>query len=275
MSLFQSIFLGIVQGLTEFLPVSSSGHLVIFQHFLDVDEASLAFDVAVHVGTLLSIFTVYRVLLFKVVQAGFQFTKDRIWTPEVHLIYFVILGSIPTAIMGFGLKDFFESLFANLDAVAFFLLLTGMILFFTRFSKTETGPSMDALHSGRLQQFSGLNFKKALLIGIAQGFAIAPGISRSGATIATGILLGVPRNEAAMFSFVLSIPAILGAGLLEFKDVTWTAQVAVPMVTGLISAYLFGLLGLWLVLRVVNKGRLEVFSVYLWLLGTGLLLWRA
>lgn len=274
MSVFQSIILGIVQGLTEFLPVSSSGHLVVFQDLLGVVSHSLAFDVAVHIGTLLSIFTIYRNLMLRLIKGLVAVSKTRAWTPESRLMFLVFVGSIPTALIGFGLKDMFEQLFNSIQAVSIFFLVTGGLLFLTRFADSEPGPALQDSKNVNLDSVFQISVFKALVIGFSQGLAIAPGISRAGTTIATGMLLGIPRNLAAMFSFILSVPAILGAGLLEFKDITWTSEVAVPMAVGLVTAYLFGLIGLWAVLKVVRQGRLEVFCIYLWVLGIGLLLFR-
>lgn len=274
MSVFQSIILGIVQGLTEFLPVSSSGHLVVFQDLLGLVSHSLAFDIAVHIGTLLSILTIYRTLVWRLLKGVVAVGKTRKWTAESRLVFLVIIGSIPTAIIGFGLKDTFEQLFNSLQAVAIFFLVTGGLLFATRFAKSDPGPSLQSSKNVNLDSVFEISIFKALVIGFSQGLAIAPGISRAGTTIAAGMLLGLPRNLAAMFSFILSIPAILGAGLLEFKDVSWTPEVVLPMCVGLITAYLFGLIGLWAVLKVVRQGRLEVFCIYLWILGISLLLFR-
>lgn len=274
MSFFQSIILGIVQGLTEFLPVSSSGHLVLFQYFLGIEQHSLAFDIAVHIGTLLSIFTIYRRLIGRIVFQLFSYLKTRSMTAEVRLFLLVVVGSVPTALIGFGLKDMFESLFSNLGAVAVFFSITGTLLFVTRFRKKNANDNIQDFRNANLESVFQISYFKALVIGFSQGLAIAPGISRSGTTIATGLLLGLPRNLAAMFSFILSIPAILGAGLLQFKDMQWSPEVAIPMLTGLLTAYIFGLIGLWAVLKVVRQGKLEFFSVYLWLLGIGLLIYR-
>lgn len=264
MDYFQAFFLGLVQGLTEFLPISSSGHLVIFQKLVGIKEHSIPFDVAVHLGTLLSIFTLYFAAFRQIVLELIRFPIKREMSPGVRLTLLVILGSIPTAIIGFSLKDFFESLFFSPQAVGIFLSITGVLLFFTRGVNTQQGQT----HISDMKGLEEVKPWKAIVIGIAQGAAIAPGVSRSGTTIATGLFLGLSRTHAALFSFMLSVPAILGAGVLQLKDVTaWGGITLTTLSIGFFSAYLFGLLGLWGVLHLVRKGRLEFFSYYLWIVG--------
>lgn len=266
----QAFFLGVVQGLTEFLPVSSSGHLVVFQKILEVDNNSLVFDVAVHLGTLLSVVTVYRSQIWKILKDLFAYFKNRQINQGVHLFVVVVIGSIPTALIGFTLKDLFESLFSNLFAVGLFFCVTGVLLFLTR-GRTLASAKDDFSDLSGIEK---VTIKQALIIGVAQGAAIAPGVSRSGTTIATGILLGVPRKIAALFSFMLSIPAVMGAALLQLKDVANLDEgFLVSLSVGLVVSYFAGLVGLSGVLHFVKKGRLEVFSVYLWILGITCVIW--
>lgn len=269
MDWLQAIILGIVQGVTEFLPVSSSGHLVIFQKLVGIEQHSLAFDVAAHLGTLCSVITIYFGLIRSVAKETLAFPFRREVTPRVRLAFFVAAGSVPTAVIGLSLKDTFESLFSNLVAVGCFLIVTGTVLFLTRKSTSADGPT-DYRSAINIDQ---LTYQKALLIGVAQGMAIAPGISRSGMTIAAGLFLGLPSNVAAMFSFMLAIPAVLGAGILQLKDVTWSAGVVNSLATGFVVAYISGVVGLWMVLHFVKKGRLQVFSAYLWIVGLSAIWW--
>lgn len=270
MDYFQAIVLGIVQGLTEFLPVSSSGHLVLFQKFLGIDQHSIIFDVAVHIGTLLSVMTVYRKVLYQIFRRGMASISTRKIVGESHLILAVIIATVPTAIIGLSLKDLFESLFSNLMAVGICLIITGLILLFTKGkSPSKQNESLFSFDPSDLKKIS---FQSAFLLGIAQAAAIAPGISRSGTTIAAAIILGLPRNIAALFSFMLAIPAILGAGILQIKDIQSfsVAQIQV-MGAGLLISYLSGLLGLYAVLHLVKNGRLELFTAYLWILGVAVI----
>ena len=261
----QALILGIVQGLTEFLPVSSSGHLVLAQiwlgdQFLFLEEA-VAFDLVLHVGTLLPVLYYYRRDLVEILSA---FTKvspfDHPGGPwgwiqaDEHrwLAFLVVVGTIPTAIMGIALKDTFESLFHDPQPVCIALIFTGFLLMSTRFLERP---------DGRMRLTLGM----ALLIGFAQGFAITPGLSRSGTTIAVALLLGIERGQAARFSFLLSIPAILGAVVLVAKDgVTLPAEGTSALVIGFLSAMIVGYLALWMLVALVKRGGLYRFAFYLW-----------
>lgn len=270
MEWMEAVLLGVVQGLTEFLPVSSSGHLVLFQHFLGFEEHDLAFNVASHMGTLLSVITVYFYVLRRMTVETIKFPVHRQVNTESRLVGLVILGTIPTAIIGLSLKDTFEALFSNLLAVGVCLCLTGVLLFLT---KLRSGGQMNGVKFDSLESANMMTIRHALIIGVAQGLAIAPGISRSGTTIAVALFLGLPRHTAAMFSFMLAIPAILGAGLLELKDVEWSPDVMTSLGLGFFVSYLAGLVGLLTVLSFVKKGRLEVFSLYLWAVGGSVIIW--
>lgn len=271
MTWLESILLGLVQGLTEFLPVSSSGHLVIFQKLIGLPEHMLAFDIAVHMGTLFSVFVVYRYQILEVLNDLINFLKTKKLNQGANLFLMVVIGSIPTAIIGFTLKDMFERLFQSLLAVGIFLFITGFILLLTR--NKQMADEKDDFFS--LEGLEKLKWWHALIIGTAQGGAIAPGISRAGSTIATGILVGLSRKTASLFSFMLSIPAILGATLLEFKDIeNWSSEFITIMSVGFASAFVFGLIGLKVVLHFVKKGRLEVFTAYLWVVSFSIIAWH-
>lgn len=261
----QALILGVVQGLTEFLPVSSSGHLVLAQNwlgegFLFLQEA-VAFDLVLHVGTLLPVLYFYRAELKKIVQALFQgspFSHDggpiEWFRADEHrwLAFLVVVAMIPTGLMGIGLKDVFEQLFHDPRAVCGALFFTGCLLFTTRFF-------------GRGGTRRELTIGIALLIGLAQGFAITPGISRSGSTIAVALLLGLERDVAARFSFLLSIPAILGAVVLVMKDgVTLSSGTLPALGVGFVSSMLVGYGALWMLVALVRKGGLHNFAYYLW-----------
>jgi undecaprenyl-diphosphatase len=269
MTILSSIFLGIIQGLTEFLPVSSSGHLVLFQHLFQIHENQVIFDVAVHLGTLLSIITVYRHSLLNILIGCKDSIKQKNVNTSLKLILLIVVASIPTAIIGLVFKDFFEQLFSNLTAVAIAFAITGTLLFVTKKFQSES--------SGDLFQFDfveSVTYFQALVIGTVQGFAITPGISRSGITISSGILLKMNWTSAALFSFLMSIPAIAGASLLQFKDVIWEEFHWQPLIVGFVFSYLFGVFGLKVILKSIHKGRLYIFSYYLWGLSFLLLIYK-
>lgn len=270
MNWLDAIILGIVQGLTEFLPVSSSGHLVVGQKLLGFSHHDIAFDVVVHLGTLLAVLLVYKKEVSSIIRVFFR-NPLKNEENEVKAMYYCIIATVPTAIIGLLFKDKFEAIFQSPKSVGYLLVVTGFILLLTRFLSKQNDKDMESLTDG-LKHINSLNWWKALMIGFAQSFAIAPGISRSGSTIATAMILGVRKELAAMFSFMLSVPAILGATILQFKDVVWSEVNWTVMISGFISSFVFGYLGLIGVLKVLKKGRLDVFTIYLWILASWLIL---
>ncbi len=269
MSFWEAIFLGIVQGLTEFLPISSSGHLVIFQKILGLAEHDLTFDIVAHLGTLCSVLVVYRKVVWNIVGDCFTTVRHQKMSPGFQLVLFMFVASLPTGLIGFLFKDHFESLFNQLAAVGAFLCVTGVLLFATR--KVPASGSFGEVSVTALN--SQLSYAKAFTIGLLQGLAITPGISRSGTTIAAGLFLKLEKNSAALFSFLIAIPAILGAVVLQLRDMSWSGQSVSYLITGFFAAFVFGWLGLSAVLAAVRRGRLDVFSIYLWTVGGACLLW--
>ncbi len=258
MEIYQGIILGILQGLTEFLPVSSSGHLVLCQIYFNITEFGLVFDASVHMGTLGAVFIVFfkdirEILISLVHYAG---TRDASGHERnLALAAAIIVGSVPTAIIGFALKQFEHVLFTSSLLVGAMLIVTGSLLRVSR-------------HYYRIEQEEELTLSKAVIIGIAQGFAVIPGISRSGATIATGLFTGLDRMTSARFSFLLSIPAILGAQVISLKDMIESQGYIDPAtICGTIAAFIVGLAALKLLLRLVNTGKFHLFAPYCWLIG--------
>lgn len=250
MTTLQAFLLGIVQGLTEFLPVSSSAHLVVVQHLFGFKEPLVAFDVALHFGTLAALFVYFRRDLVQLVKNIF------VPGPATRLAFGIVIASIPTAFIGFTFKDWFETLFGSLQAVGFALLGTSALLWMTR--KREAGRR--EIGHGKVLDF--------LLIGSMQGFAIIPGISRSGATLVTGLLRGFKREDAFRFSFLLSIPAVLGAGILELRDGPLVNEMSrATLAAGFLAAAITGFLALGFLERIVKKGKLHRFAGYTLTLG--------
>lgn len=256
---YQAIILGALQGITEFLPVSSSGHLVLGQKLFGVNEPSLAFNIAMHLGTLLAIIVVFYADLKKIIFSLIECLKILIIkkefknNPEIKFISLIIIGSIPTAIIGLIIKKYAMSWFSSPAVVGLMLIITGIILWLSKYFKQELD----------LKDFSD---KKAFLIGISQGIAVIPGISRSGITVVLGLMLGIKRELAARFSFLLSIPAILGAAVLEFFE-TETLLLDQAVIYGTITAFIIGVLALFLLLKIVKQGKFYLFAPYCWLLG--------
>ncbi|MFK8136867.1 MAG: undecaprenyl-diphosphate phosphatase [Bdellovibrionales bacterium] len=262
MSNFEAILLGLVQGLTEFLPVSSSGHLVIGQKLLGFENHDLSFDIVAHLGTLLAVLVVYRRQIFEIIRLLVHSFRVKRWNNGSRITAWVIIATLPTAIIGLSFKDNFEALFNEPKSVAIALFCTAIILFCTKFVSPSRGTDLKHLSVGTLQ-LDRMSWWKAVFIGVAQSGAIAPGVSRSGSTIAGSLYLGLPADFAALFSFLLAIPAILGASILQFKDVAVGDLFQTYLVMGFISSFFFGYIGLRLVINFVKKGRIDIFSSYL------------
>jgi len=243
---------------TEFLPISSSGHLVFFQSLLGLKEPHLFFDVMLHLGTLLAVIVFFWKDIARMVRGSVSMLRGEGKDPqEGKLMFLILLATLPTGLMGVAFRDWFESLFSEPKLVGVMLLVTGWVLWATRYVR---GPG---------KGIKGMTWRDAVLIGIAQGIAIMPGISRSGATISTGFYCGLDRSLAGRFSFLLSIPAILGATVLEFPKIETIETIWVTLVgTGV--AFCVGLLSLKLLMRIIQVGRLFNFSYYCW--GMGLLM---
>jgi len=262
-----AVLLGIIQGLTEFLPVSSSGHLVLFQHLFGFQEQELFFDICLHVGTLVAIlFVFYREIaalittlfrlpaLIKAAGGPKALVREN---PEVRMILLIVVGTIPTGILGVLFHGIADQLFASPRLVGVMLMVTGCLLWLTR-TKRAAGRTLDRV-----------GLKDALLIGLVQGLAIIPGVSRSGSTIAISVLIGVDRELAGRFSFLLVIPAILGAlvmslepGIIEKSSVS-----AGSVLAGTAFAAVVGYFSLKILLHMVKTARLSVFSPYCWAIG--------
>jgi undecaprenyl-diphosphatase len=269
MEIYQAIILGILQGLTEFLPVSSSGHLVLGQIFFEISEPSLAFNISVHMGTLGAVVVVYftdiRSMLVSVLSGLAGLLKRQVIAIEsddhLRLALFILAGSIPTALIGLGLKQFEAVLFSSPLLVGAMLLVTGTILWVSRrfYRSGPVGIPLD--------------LKRALMIGVSQGLAVIPGISRSGTTIACGMFCGLDRQTAARFSFLLSIPAILGAELLSIlESLEKGVQLDAAVIYGTLTAFVSGLIALKLLIKLVNAGKFHLFAPYCWLIGILVLL---
>jgi len=243
---------------TEFLPISSSGHLVFFQSLLGLKEPHLFFDVMLHLGTLLAVIVFFWKDIARIVQGSMRMLREeKKDSPDGKLLLLIVLASVPTGLMGIVFRDWVESFFSEPKLVGAMLLVTGGVLWVTRYVR------------GQNKGVDGMTWKDALLIGVAQGVAIMPGISRSGATISTGFYCGLDRSLAGRFSFLLSIPAILGATVLEFPKIETIETIWVTLVgTGV--AFCMGLLSLKLLMGIIRAGRLFNFSYYCW--GVGLLM---
>lgn len=254
MDLIESITLGIVQGLTEYLPVSSSGHLVIFERLFDVEAHDLIFEVLLHLGTLLAVVIFFRKKLLQIIRSFFSYHLGRARSSDdkryALMGWYLILGTIPAAVVGLLAKDYIEMAFASAKWSAGMLLVTAAVLILTKWAKERDG---------------NLNIKRTILIGLAQAVAIMPGISRSGSTISTGMFLGVRKSEAAEFSFLLSIPAILGATVLKLPDFIGelgNTDLIENYLAGAAAAAIVGYLSIAFLMKVIQRGKFFYFGLY-------------
>ncbi|MBN2453390.1 MAG: undecaprenyl-diphosphate phosphatase [Candidatus Omnitrophica bacterium] len=242
MTLLQAVILGFVQGLTEFFPISSSGHLVIIQGLFGIKEPMLAFDIFLHAGSLVAVLIYFRRDIWNL------FTAQRM------MLLYLAAASVPTAIIGLMLKDAVEELFTRPHITGYMFMITGVLLI---------GASLyTAFTRRRIQGRVGL--ANALITGTAQGLAIIPGISRSGATIASGIMSGIGREQAFRFSFLLSIPAIIGAIMIKAHNITdGLLSANMPcFLLGAVTAMLTGLFSVSVLLKVVKSNKLYFFGIY-------------
>ncbi len=255
MSYLQSILLGILQGLTEFLPVSSSGHLAIAQHYLEgFSQPGLVFDVILHAGTMVAVAVYFRRDLTQLAASPFRSGEEAL--RYRRLLKLLVLASLPTAAIGLPLEDFFVRLFGNIPLVSAMLLVTGTLLFAAERFRRQGRKEAD------------LTWGDALVAGIVQGIAIIPGISRSGSTIAALLFKGVEGETAARFSFLMALPAIFGAALLSLRDAGNLAPGALPLyLAGGAAAFATGLLSIRFLLAVIRRRRLYAFALYCWAVG--------
>ena len=267
MDLLEALILGLLQGATEFLPVSSSGHLVLVPWWLGWDQPPLLFDVVVHLGTLVAVLIYFWRDWLTLSRAGLRALRKLSLTsinqdPDLRLVALLALGTIPAGVAGLLLDDVFEAAFSDPPLVAAFLLVTALLLALS-----------ERAHRADERTLSDLTARAALIIGAAQAVAIFPGISRSGSTIAAGMGQGLSRPAAARFSFMLATPAILGAGFVEGANaLTGSAEAGqellLPLLAGFIAAALVGYGCVWFLMRLLQRQRLYGFAAYCAAFGT-------
>jgi len=268
MDIIQAIIMGMVQGLTEFLPVSSSAHLVIAPELLGT-QSSLAFDTLLHVGTLVAVIGYFWKDITSMIKSFVsslldipqgKFKEGVADDPYKRLAWLVMVGTIPAGLMGVLFKSKFEALFNSVTIVGFFLLVTGVILW-----GSEWIAKRNIDKKGK--DVKEVSFTNSLVIGVFQGLAIAPGISRSGSTIAAGLFSGLERKLAARYSFLLSIPAILGAALIQAKDIVSFDANTEVLIAGFLSAAIFSYLAVKFMMGYIQKHSLNIFAIYCWIVG--------
>jgi len=259
-SVLSAVLLGVIQGLTEFLPVSSSGHLVLFQKIFGIEEPALLFDIMLHVGTLVAVFAVLWKDVWAILRKLFQ-----------PLTAYLIIATIPTVIIALALKDPIEKLFETAQFLGVCFLITSALL--------AAAELLSRRGADNLKKPGEMNWLDALVIGVMQAIAIVPGVSRSGATLSGALSRRLNRDFAARFSFLLSIPAILGAAVLQLKDIVKGGETAAgggigtgaismaAMIAGTLSAAVVGFFAVRLMLKIVREKSLWGFAIYTAILG--------
>jgi undecaprenyl-diphosphatase len=267
---WKAVILGIIQGLTEFLPVSSSGHLVLFGTLLQVEQPGMLLEIMLHLGTLIAVFLAFWPEVTLLARSGFTILRNPARAPQLvredancRLLLVIVLATIPIALVGLVADDWIVRFFDNPAFTGAMLCVTGGILFIA--ARTRKG----------VKPIEEISFPDGLLIGLGQALAVLPGISRSGTTIAAGMLRGVNRESAARFSFLLSIPAVLGSQVLAVKELLGSPNIgeSLPaLALGTIFAAAAGYLAIRLLLSTIRRGRLVYFVYYTWFVGLMVLL---
>jgi undecaprenyl-diphosphatase len=264
---FESFILGLVQGLTEFLPVSSSGHLALLQHYFGIDgDSVLTFTVLLHLGTLIAVFAAYRKIIWGLIKElcslikevftgkGFNLRKND--TRKLGVM--IIIASVPAALAGLLLEKYIDATFSSIIGIGICLIITGTLLFFA-----------ERIGRGK-RDLSKANFRNSFVVGLFQAIALLPGISRSGSTIVGGLLLGFTRELAVTFAFLISIPTVLGAVILKVPDAIKegiAGDMLVPSIIGVLVAAVAGFAAIKLMIKLVTGKKLYVFSIYTWAVG--------
>lgn len=248
MDTLQAIILGVVQGLTEFLPVSSSGHLQLANEILGTDlnpESNLTFSLTLHAATVLSTIVILWAEIWKLLKGIFS----RTFTAEQAYVLKIVISMIPVGIVGLFFKDYIEAAFSSIAVVGVMLLVTAALLTFAYYAKPR--------------QKEELSYRDAFIIGLAQAVAVLPGLSRSGSTIATGLLLGNKKESVAQFSFLMVLPPILGNALLDCLKGDFGGGVeTLPLVAGFVTAFITGCIACKWMIDIVKRGKLIWFAVY-------------
>lgn len=259
MNILEAIILGIIQGLTEFLPISSSAHLVLTEHILKIRLESIRFEVFLHLGTSFSVIIIFRQKIWKLIRSlRVIFIRDDSESEQnLRFLGLLMVGTVPAIVLGLSFGEYVEKAFSSSTVASSMLILTGIFLWLTKFSNVKREK---------------LNFADSVLVGLAQAFALLPGISRSGFTIGTALFRGVPREKSAEFSFLLSLPAVLGASVLKFKETLdqglFFDEIPLHLIGGGV-AFLFGYIAIKFLLDVLRKGKFQNFAYYC--LGVGIL----
>ena len=254
MDIFQSIILGITQGITEFLPISSSGHLILIPKIFGWQDSGLSFTIALHWGTLFGVIGYFYKDWLKIFKNAFIRADNTNESNQNKILYFIAIATIPGALAGYFFENYAETIFRNSTLVSITLIAAGIILFIS----DVTGK--------KIRQINSITLKSAIIIGFAQALAIIPGVSRSGITIAAALFLGLSRNDAARFSFLLATPIILGAGLIKLPSIL-NSGIDSIFIAGFLSSAIAGFLSIKWLLKYLQTKSYFIFVIYRIILG--------
>ena len=251
MTIFKAIILGIIQGVAEFLPISSSAHLIIFPYLFGQEESSLAFDVALHFGTMMAVLVIFFKDWWNLFIGAIKDIKNKKKTTNGKMFWYLVVATIPAAIVGFLLDDVIENVIRNnIWLIASALAIMGMLIYL--------GDKWATHHYKKEKKFEDITLKEAIIIGVSQAFAVIPGFSRSGTTILAGRLQGISKEAITKFTFLLSVPVICGATVLKVTDLALTKEVIV----GIISSFAMGVIAIKFLLNYIKKHDFSVFAFY-------------
>ena len=251
MSVLKAIILGIIQGVAEFLPISSSAHLILFPYLFGWEESGLAFDIALHFGTMMAVLAIFFKDWWNLFIGAIKDIKDKKKSTNGRMFWYLIIATVPAALTGLLLDDVIENIIRNkIWIIALALAIMGLLIYI--------GDKWASKHYKKETKFEDINLKQALIVGIFQAFAVIPGFSRSGTTILAGRLQGISKEAITKFTFLLSVPVICGATILKIGDLAFTKEVIV----GIISSFAMGVISIKFLLSYIKKHDFSIFAFY-------------